>query len=225
MIRQLFFVLFLLCCYAHVTLAQTKNSEPYPRVEVFVGYSANAYFTKEQVPNNISNFSPFFSDAGGGPLGFDVAVIGNVKRYLGLTADFSMYFDSPTGQGKFTVCQPGSCSTTTQRFNVDKRALYFMIGPEIRARNKTRFTPFGHTLFGVARSRAEFTTAGPAFSHSDSDTRSGFAMAFGGGLDIRLNTRFSLRTSLDYAGTFLGSADSDSSRQDHIRFSIGVKFH
>jgi hypothetical protein len=80
-------------------------------------------------------------------------------------------------------------------------------------------------LFGVARSAADFATAGPLLTHSDSDTRTGFAAAFGGGLDIRLSKRFSIRTMADYTAAFLGYNDeSTSSRQNHVRLTIGIVF-
>jgi hypothetical protein len=103
-----------------------------------------------------------------------------------------------------------------------------MAGPEIKGRNRTGFTPFARALFGGVASHASFSTSGPALTHSDSDTRTGFVIDFGGGLDVRINNRFSIRGTADYTGVFLKDlADSDSgsgSLQNHLRLSLGVVF-
>jgi opacity protein-like surface antigen len=101
-----------------------------------------------------------------------------------------------------------------------------MVGPEIKGRNQTRLTPFAHALFGLVYSRATFSTASPNFTLSDKDSQTGFTMAFGGGLDIRLSKRVSIRSMIDYNPTFLRGSDIDShSRQDRARLSLGILFH
>lgn len=216
------------CLCACSSLAQSTGPDPYPKLEIFGGYSANGYFKKNEAPEGNSGFplSKFFSDDAGGPKGFEASITRNFNKYLGIKGDFSMYFDNG-GPGQLTVkvCSESSCTTSLQDFNVKKRAFYFMGGPELKWRNKTRLTPFAHTLFGVARSTADFSTAGALITHNDSDTRTGFAAAFGGGLDIRLSKRFSIRTMADYTAAFLGYNDeSTSSRQNHLRLSIGIVF-
>lgn len=215
------------CLCACSSLAQSTSSVPYPKLEIFGGYSANGYFKSDEAPGGITNFplSKFFSDDAGGPKGFEASITGNFNKYLGIKGDFSMYFDSGPGQVTVKVCSQGSCTTSSQDFEVKKRAFYFMAGPEIKWRNKTRLTPFAHALFGVARSTADFSTGGALLTHGDSDTRTGFAAAFGGGLDIRLSKRFSIRTMADYTAAFIGYNDeSSSSRQNHLRLSIGIVF-
>jgi opacity protein-like surface antigen len=99
-----------------------------------------------------------------------------------------------------------------------------MVGPEMKARNHTRLTPFARGLFGVARSRSEFKVPGIGFS--DSDTRTGFATALGGGLDGRVSGRLSIRGMVDYTQTVLGNVDpNESDRQNHFRVSLGILFH
>ena len=225
--RYLLIAAAVVCLCASSAIAQSTSSAPYPKLEIFGGYSANGYFKSDEVPNPINSIplSQFFSDDAGGPKGFEASIARNFNKYLGIKGDFSMYFDS--GAGRLTVehCSQTSCTTSSQDFRVNKRAFYLMAGPEIKWRNKTRLTPFAHTLFGVARSTADFSTADALLTHSDSDTRTGFAAAFGGGLDIRLSKRFSIRGMMDYTAAFLGYNDeSSSSRQNHVRFSIGIVF-
>jgi opacity protein-like surface antigen len=214
------------CLCAASVCAQSTSSLPYPKLEIFGGYSANGYF-KQDESDAVKNgfFSPIFSSDAGGAKGFEASIARNFNKYLGIKGDFSAYFDSGPGHGTFIVCSSGSCTPSSQDFHVEKRAFYFMAGPEIKWRNKTRFTPFAHALFGVARSTAEFSTASAVFTHSDSHTRTGFTEAFGGGVDIRLSKHFSIRTMADYTAAFLGAAAPEySNRQNHVRLSIGIVF-
>jgi len=224
--RQLSFAVGVLCSCASLASAQQTSSNAYPKLEIFGGYSANGVFNKDtdaRLQNG--NLASLFSDFAGGPKGFEASIARNFNRYLGIKADFSMYFANESEQSTFHVCQPGSCTTTTQETRVDRRAFYFMAGPEIKARNRTRVTPFAHTLFGVARSTAEFSTASAIFTRMDSHTRTGFAYALGGGLDFRVSKRFSVRAMADYTQTFLGDAvPNESGRQNHVRLSLGILF-
>jgi opacity protein-like surface antigen len=225
--RYLPIALAVVCLCASSAVAQSTGSAPYPKFEIFAGYSINGYFKNDEAPGPLNNrpVASLFSDDAGGPKGFEASIARNLNRYLGIKGDFSMYFDSGPGKGTFTICSDSSCTTSSQDFHVSKRAFYFMAGPEIKWRNKTRVTPYAHALFGVARSTAEFSTASSVLTRTDSDTRVGFAAAFGGGLDIRLSKRFSIRSMMDYTAAFLGEADGRASgRQNHVRISVGIVF-
>lgn len=224
--RHLSFAVVVLCSCASVATAQQTSSNAYPKLEIFGGYSANGVFNKEtEATLQNENLASLFSDFAGGPKGFEASIARNFNRYLGIKADFSMYFANDSDLSTFQVCQPNSCTTTTQVTNVDKRAFYFMAGPEIKARNRTRVTPFAHALFGAARSTAEFSTASAIFTRTDSHTRTGFAYALGGGFDFRVSKRFSVRATADYTQTFLGDADPNASgKQNHVRLSVGILF-
>lgn len=224
--RYLSIVAAVVCLCVSSAFAQSTNSSPYPKLEIFGGYSANGYF-KQDESDGVENgfFSPIFSNDAGGDKGFEAAITRNFTRYVGIKADFSAYFDSGPGHVTVTLCSSGSCTMSSQEFHVKKRAFYLMAGPEFKWRNKTRLTPYAHALVGGARSTAEFSTASALFTHSDSHTRTGFSAAVGGGLDIRLTKRFSIRTMVDYTAAFLGSADPEySNRQNHVRLSLGIVF-
>ena len=212
--RRLILAVLLMACCAPLTLAQNRNTDAYPKVEWFVGASGNHFFYDdspiEVVPKNIASL---FSDRAQG-LGFETSLTRNINKSLGIKGDFSLLFDRKP-QGK---------TTAGDDFHVNSRTLSFMAGPEIKAPNHTRMTPFVHALFGVARSRSEFKVA--SISFSDSHTRTGLAMAFGGGVDVRISKRFSIRAMTDYTQTFLGDADpSESGRQKHSCLSLGILFH
>ena len=222
--RPLFAVLFVVCCCT-LTFAQTADPNQYPKVEGFVGYSANGYFAN---PSSITavnqTISSFFSDQAGGNKGFETSVSRSLNKYVGLKGDLSTYFNHSSGRAG-ALCFNGNCSTG-EDFKINSRAFYLMSGPEIKARNRTRLTPFAHSLFGLAHSRSEFKTINSSFGYADSHTRTGFAMALGGGFDIRTAGRFSIRSLIDYVPTILGDADpQESGRQKHVRLSVGILFH
>jgi opacity protein-like surface antigen len=83
--------------------------------------------------------------------------------------------------------------------------------------------PFAHVLGGVAHTSANFTTPGPTFNLLLKKSDNSFAMALGGGLDIRASKRVSVRAMMDYNPVFV--RDSASGTRDVVRFSVGVLFH
>ena len=230
--RQLLLAIFLLAACATIASAQSTGPDRDGRIEVFGGFSANDYFNYVSFPPMLPdlNFSPFLTSTAGGK-GFATSITGSFNGYLGITGEFSVYFDNVHSVPlKINVCHtPGSCTASTQNSDGGRTAFYFLAGPEIKGRNRTRLTPFARALFGGVASHASFATAGPALTHSDSDLRTAFAMDFGGGLDVRINNRLSIRGTADYTGMFLRDlGDPDSGAlQNHLRLSIGVayRFH
>jgi len=78
-------------------------------------------------------------------------------------------------------------------------------------------------LGGVAHTSANFTTPGPTFNLLLKKSDNSFAMALGGGLDIRATKRVSFRGSLDYNPVFAN--DSVAGTRDFLRLSLGILFH
>jgi len=210
------------CCSSVV--AQSARGSDGSKFELFAGYSANGYFVNESSTTAVrgQKISSFFTDRAGGPAGFEVSLNRNFNRYIGLKGDFASYFETLHGRG--TVCQ-GSICTTENPFKVPLRSFYFTAGPEFKLRNSTRLTPFAHALFGGVASHAEFVISAPGVRVSDATTRTGFAASFGGGVDVRLSRRVSLRTMADYTATFLAEPNPGESRpQNHVRTSVGILF-
>jgi opacity protein-like surface antigen len=121
-----------------------------------------------------------------------------------------------------TNCTP-TCTTAPQDFQFKTRVYNLLAGPELKARNSTRFTPFVYALGGVAHTSATFTTPGPTFNFLLKNSNNSFAMALGGGLDIRATKRLSFRGSMDYNPVFVH--DSTSGTRDLLRISLGVLIH
>lgn len=197
-------------------LAQETNTRSYPRIEAYAGFAS--------VETNDHTFQ--FADVGPiGHLDFDEkgrgvegAVIANVSRYLGIMGDLSAHFSS----NAFTVPFPYVSPSITQPGSINPRLFTLLAGPEIKVRNRTRLTPFVHALFGVAHSTATFQTTGPVVNFSRTDADTGFAMAFGGGGDIRITRHFSFRAMLTYQQAFLGSSDLPRQRINALGWSSGV---
>ena len=215
--RKIFLLTIMLFCCVRLTLAQKPAGDEYPKVEVFAGFSAigEANASDEEVVDFGAN------------QGFQASLIRNVNKYVGIKGDFSFHFDTDRGQGVFTqTCTTPPCPTVTLSFTSKSRLYNFLAGPEIKARNSTRFTPFAHALFGAAHGNISLRTSGAGVSLSNSSSDTGFAMAFGGGLDIRATRRVSFRAMMDYNPTFIGETDAGRrSRLDHVRISLGILFH
>jgi opacity protein-like surface antigen len=239
--RKLFPVaLFIMVCVS-LSLAQTTRTSSIPTTdrlgpEVFVGYSN---LQAEGLPPSTQNgqtnsFSNNLFGNRTGLHGFDAELTYWITPRFGLTADFS--FNQRTRSFTTTAAGGG-----TLQNSLDTRVINVLGGPQVRFPNQTRVTPFVRALFGVANTRfeaqAEQTVVGGTVTNSFSTNATDFAMALGGGLDVRLNERVGLRVfQLDYNPVFLrarsanilGQAGAiqpqrlESNRQDNIRLGFGI---
>src|SRR4030095_14278270 len=209
----------LLLCSALVGSAQGTKTDEYPKFEVFVGYSAFGEANSRGI-----SFGADRRITGdyGTNTGFEASLIRNFSKHFGIKGDFSAHFNDESGRGPITACTP-TCTTVTQDAQLKSRVYNFLAGPEFKARNRTRVTPFAHVLAGVAHTSANFTTPGPTFNLRLEKSDNSFAMALGGGLDIRASKRVSFRGVLAYNPVFV--KDSVMRTRDFVRLSLGVLFH
>lgn len=152
--------------------------------------------------------------------GFNIAATGYITKRFGVTGDFSAYFRNQTED----------ISGGTIRFR--SRSFNYLGGPQIRFPNHTRVTPFVHALAGASNNRFAYraTATGastPAVDVSVSVTD--FALALGGGLDVRVNKHVALRLfQVEYNPVFLRDRPelntNGGRRLDNVRFSIGLVF-
>ncbi|HKP38998.1 MAG TPA: outer membrane beta-barrel protein [Pyrinomonadaceae bacterium] len=217
MLFRLAFSTALLLCSALMASAQSPNPDEYPKVEIFAGYSAVG---ENQKPISFGNMIVPHGYAG--TTGLEASLIRNFNRHLGLKADFSAHFNDETGPGNVIICNP-ACTTATQTIQFRSRVYNFLAGPELKGRNRTRFTPFVYALGGLGHTHARFDTPGPTFNLLLRKSTNNFAMALGGGLDLRATKRTGIRASIDYNPIFIG--DSSGGRRDLIRLSLGILFH
>lgn len=188
-------VLLMLCC---APLAPAQQVDEYPKNEVFVGYSYQSA--------DINSLTP---DPGRvGLHGVNLEYTRNVSSVIGITADFSGHVRREiftTGAGEFSH---------------DREQYNLLGGVQFKARNRSRATPFAHALLGGALFRAFSAELLPSSNTYFFDDAKSFAMALGGGLDIRAGRRISVRAvQADYNPTFFGQG-----RQDNFRVSFGVVF-
>jgi len=203
---------------ALVGSAQSPTPNEYPKVEVFVGYSALGESGSRAI-----SFGPNASVSGDYEgQGFETSITRNFSKRFGIKGDFSAHFNNESGSGPVTACNP-ACTTVIQDFQLKTRVYNLLAGPEFKARNRTRFTPFVHALGGFAHTSATFSTPGPTNILFLKRNDTSFAMALGGGLDIRASKRVSFRALMDYNPVFVH--DSTVGTRDFFRFSLGVLFH
>jgi hypothetical protein len=213
-----------LVCFASLAFAQGTNTRPYPRIEVFGGYSSIETNDHSFQFADVGPVSHLDFDEGG--RGFEAAAIGNLSRWVGIVGDISAYFSMNQFPVQVsTACSQPPCLASTQPGSINPRLFNFLGGPEAKWRNQTRFTPFVQTLIGAAHSTATFNTTGSALNLSRTDAETGFAMRFGGGLDVRMTRRFSLRTLVMYSQAFVGSNALPRQRVDALGWSSGLLFH
>lgn len=225
--KRMLFTITLLLATAPLVLAQDDQ-----RAEFFIGYSN---LQGEGIPdrNSDPNF-PFNNDffrRRATLHGINAAVTGFPSKRFGITGDFS--FNR----------KERSNTVTNGVDSIKNDTYYFMGGPSIKFRNRGRVEPFmrvmaggAHTRF-IVSSRRNLTT-GTVNNSFDVGTTD-FAMGAGGGLDIRLGDKFSLRLiQIDYTPIFLrdksisvlGQAGAlqpftlEGQRQDNVRFSVGLVF-
>ena len=203
----------LIIACASIAAAQSD----YKKFEFFGGYSHN------RVDTGLGDSDPSVQDIFDereGFHGFEVSATGNLTRYIGIKGDFSAHFKNAT----FPV--PGA---TGANVDVDSRLFNFLGGVQIKDNsNEGTFKPFAHALVGVANGRAsvDFNNVAcvaifpsPCTPFTESET--GFAGAFGGGIDIRASDRISIRAiQIDYNPTRLFD-----STQHNFRFGVGIVFH
>jgi len=212
------FITIVLVCPVLLVSAQSPNSNEHPKFEFFAGYSALG-----ETGSRAISFTPNAGVTGDFEgQGFQTSIIRNFNKHFGLKGDFSFHFNNESDRGPVTACSP-VCTTVTQDFELKTRVYNFLAGPEFKARNSTRFTPFVHALGGFAHTSATFTTPGPTHILFLRRNDSSFAMALGGGLDIRASQRVSFRASMDYNPVFVN--DSTTGTRDFFRLSLGILFH
>jgi len=179
--KRLLTIAALLLVAAPAALAQSHD---YEKWEFYGGYSAMKFDTLAGDTGNTS-----VDDLLGGKntlRGFEFSITRNFHRYWGVMFDSSAHFRTddfsrPAGSG-----------------NVHSNVQNYLGGIQIKNNEQEgpRFKPFGHALMGFAHQSVTVNSAQvPAiFGVSEINfDKTSFAMAFGGGLDIRLNHHLDVR--------------------------------
>jgi hypothetical protein len=130
--------------------------------------------------------------------GWNGSVAVNLNDWLGVVGDVSGVY----------ATKPGISGTL---------ALHtFTFGPQVTYRKEKRTAPFMHFLLGGTRANDIFS----AMILLPARANTTFTMTLGGGMDVRINDRFSIRAGqLDWLQTKFRN-----SRQSNYRFSTGLVF-
>jgi opacity protein-like surface antigen len=217
------------------TTTAWAQSDDYKQWEFFGGYSALHF---DNLAGDTS--SPAVNTVLGNRQtlrGFNLAITRNFHKYVGATFDYSLHlreddFSRPAGNGTVDSTVQNFLGGITVKNNMED-------GP--------RFKPFGHALFGVAVQKLDVDSPQlPAiFGITDFHVNeTSFAMAFGGGVDIKLNHRFDIRavqidwniinrgdqqTGIVVAPTPFQTVGTPfvipGTRQDNLRLSVGIVIH
>jgi hypothetical protein len=132
-------------------------------------------------------------DGGLNANGFDTAVAGNLNNWFGIAADFGAAYKSQSG--------------------VSFHNYTYTFGPQVSWRHNPKFTPFAHFLAGGFRATASLSGS----SASDN----GFAMMFGGGVDVKATEHLALRgIQFDWLSLHSNGATDNN----NMRISTGVLF-
>lgn len=211
--NKLFLALSLIVLSSVFAFAQDE----YKKGEFFIGYSNG------QVDTGIEGFTS--ADTGIPDRstfhGFNAAGVYNFSRYVGLKGDVSGTYNNT----RFSF--PVTTGTTTQTVTFDtNNALYNVLGG-IQVKDNLvdkKFKPFVHAMAGLGHGKVEvsnLTCTSTSMINCDQITggsQNGFAMVFGGGLDIRLSDRIDLRAiQVDY-----NPIKFDENSTNNYRFGVGI---
>jgi len=211
-------------CLALLLMSATVTFAQGGRVEGFIGYSNLQADRSFDDLGNLSTFRDSFKR--NGMNGVEGSITGFPVAWLGVTGDFSYHR------------KESSTSITGGSSQYKREIFYFMGGPTLKIRNATRVEPFAHALIGGAHLRENYTlttttpTGGSQVTISPNTTK--LALGLGGGLDVRLGDKFSLRLiQVDYTPIFIGdrivnvnnnTIRLSKNRVDNLRISVGLVF-
>lgn len=208
--------------------------DDYNRWEFFGGYS---YMNFDNVAGNTNNAT--LNEVFGGKeslQGFNVAVNYNVHKYVGVKFDYSLHLR----EDNFAVAAiPGRDAAAG---TIDSTVQNYLFGLQFKnnVKDGPRLKPFAHGLLGFAVQKIDIDSPQlpTVFGVNDFHVNeTSFAAAVGGGADLRVTKRIDARLGqLDWniirrgnqqiqgvtPGTFLVLPNT---RQDNLRFSVGIVIH
>jgi outer membrane immunogenic protein len=199
--------------------ALVAAAQDVPKAEVFTG------FTYTRV-NSASNVPAFSANGGGGQL------VVNFGKWFGAVADIGAVHNGNIGG-----------------YHLDTTLTNFMFGPRIPIRVSNRITPYFQALFGGVYGSTSYpvtvppgtvvlppvvtpvsSTAATNLANATSlrlaSAETAFAMAYGGGLDIKISKAVSFRPiGLDYYMMRLQNLRTANDNNQHcLRYTTGFNF-
>ena len=188
---------FLLLATLSIMIPQVSMAQRFEGIEFFGGYSyLRTDLTSPFV--SVTSPAPTGSSSNFGINGWQASITEKATDWLGLTQQFGGNY----GTREFSI---GNNHFST--FSI-------LSGPRFSYPGLKGATPFVHALFGYDQTTAELVGA------NLKATGTSYAMAFGGGLDVRVSRGLAIRLfQADYYRTQLfGNTQND------LRFSAGIVF-
>jgi opacity protein-like surface antigen len=177
-------------------LPRVAMAQQFQGVEFYGGYS----YLKENLSSTHSPFylspTPFGNSFSLN--GWQASITENATDWLGLTQEFGGAYGTERLQG------------LNNHFNM----FSILSGPRFSYPRLKGVTPFAHALFGYD----QMTVSLPGTSLSVRS--SSYAMALGGGMDVKLSRRLALRL---FQADYYMTRDFGST-QNNLRFSAGIVF-
>ena len=210
--KKFFLSLALTAVAGSAAFAQTDE---YKKGEVYVGFS------HQQVDTGITPDDDFSEVVGRRePFnGFQVSGVYNISRYVGIKGDISGAYNNT----RFSFTLPPSDRVA---FDTNNSLYNFLGGVQFKdSASDARVKPFAHVLAGAGHGRVKVKNVdcnpvAVCTGLQGTTSETGFAGAFGGGVDVKLNNRVDLRLiQVDY-----NPIRFDGATSHNFRFGIGFVF-
>lgn len=220
----------LLCAVMMLAVSGLAVAEDLPKWEFFAGYSllkADMDISQPLYYYEGPSYNEYLTGSGSDYTnGFEFSVTRNLNSWLGIEASYSGHFGEFDIEGSDTYSRRyeedyGYDRTETWAGKMNYRRHTVVAGPQVSFRNNSIVRPFAHALFGFSRLTAKDLAVGyesietPVGGYEESDyvyqgtlsgrldSNTGFAMALGGGLDLKAGKHASIRLiQLDYVPTY-----------------------
>ena len=196
-------------------LASRAEAQSRPRFEGNGGYSV----LRLNLPGTVEGEdTSFFQSILGNTLGWNAGFTANVTDMFGITADISGYYRKFSGE------------IDGDTVKADAKLHSLLLGPRVSARRE-KVLPFAQTLFGFGKLSASATDSSGVISGSsqrETFSNTGFAMSFGGGVDVVVSEKVSIRAiQFDFFPVRQKSQDinqGNSLTLNNFRFGTGIVF-
>lgn len=207
-----------LCIGALAGFSVNAQTTDHKKAEAYIGYSASSTDTGVS-PND--DFSDLVNEREGFH-GFEVAGVYNFHRYVGFKGSVSGTYNNKN----FDFSVPTTEGTGQVSFDTNNSLYNFLGGVQFKDNaSDARIKPFAHVLIGAGHGRVKVKnlfcdTDVECGGFAGTTSETGFAGAFGGGIDVRLNNRVDLRLiQVDY-----NPIRFDNATTHNVRFGIGFVF-
>jgi opacity protein-like surface antigen len=185
-----------------------KPLPPYPRTELFLGYSYLRAVPTYATGNRLVDLN-----------GGSTSLAFNLTRSFGLVTDFGGFADS-----QVRLTGPGANPVRTADSKGD--AYTFMFGPRFSFRNHERVVPFAQVLVGGVHVSELTLTGCSGAACTVIPAQSSFAMTAGAGLDLKVQKHLAVRlVQAEYLMTRLADTGTGATTtQNDMRLSAGLVF-